>query len=58
MDNRYQLNAGLIYNFSPNWQVNLDYGFTRNDSNHTDLAGTQLSDYRRSLVSASLVWYY
>jgi len=57
-DNRYRFAASLIYNFNRHWQSSLDYSYMKNDSNRVDLAGTQLSDYQRNLVSVSLSWFY
>lgn len=57
-DNRYLFSASLIYNFTRRWQASLDFSYTKNDSNRINSTGTQLSDYQRSLVSASVAWFY
>jgi tetratricopeptide (TPR) repeat protein len=51
-DNRYRLGATLSHEFAKQWEFELDYTYTKNNSN------INAYSYTRSLVSAGVNWYF
>lgn len=51
-DHRYNVNLGVQYSYTPDWQFFSNYSYTKNVSNRTG------SDYKRSLVSAGVSWFF
>jgi len=52
VDHRYRVNLGLQYSYNSDWQVFSNYSYTKNVSNRSG------SDYRRSLFSAGVTWFF